>query len=454
MRTIFITSFHTLISRNILQTSLLARMGERGMRGVLIVPAYKRDYFVGQFGDAVFAVEGVDTALTRRDLLFRRMALALTRTQSLSIKKRARYHADRKLLPYLGMALPALLFGRSRSAVRLLRAIDRRTAPRARFGALFERYAPSLLFSTDPQNECDVALMQEAEKRGTPTVGMVRSWDNLTAKGILRVVPDLLLVQNRVMAEEAERVSFIPSPQIGTVGIPHYDRYLVLRSGADRDSNLPHCSRAAFFARYGFDPQTPFILVAPMGDRYLRANKTDKRVLEELSLLHANILVRLPPGDVVNYEGFKSRGARVHFEKTGVSQWAGGPKLNEISEEDDINLATSLYYANLVVTGSTTVVVDACLFDTPMIVAGFDHEQRSYWDSIRLYYGYDHFAPPIRSGGIRIAASPEELVSLSRAYLAHPEIDAGGRACMREEEIHEPDGKATERLLDHLASFV
>lgn len=452
--TIFITSFHTLISRNILHAGLLERLTARGVRTVLLVPRAKQEYFRKAFSGLSVFVEGVDTRLTARDLFFRRLVLAFTRTASLSIKKRALFHADRKVIPFIGFSLPALLFGNARWSVRLLQRIDAYTDSAARFRDVFARHAPALVFSTDVQNELDVSLVHAAQKRGIPAVAMVRSWDNLSSKGVLRSVPDALIVQNELLAEEARRLSHIPRERIRVIGIPHYDRYLAFRAALGGDPDGRAARRAAFFARHGFDPGKRLVLFAPMGDRYLRDNKTDKHALECLSALDLNMLVRLPPGDVVNFEGFKSKGARVTFQKTGVSEWEGGPKLNEISLEDDAELAEALEYADLVAAGATTVVVDACLFDKPVIAVAFDFEPRAYWDSIRRYYGYDHFQPITRSGGVRFAETPDELLSCARAYLSRPLLDREGRAVVRNEQMHVLDGGATARLAEALLGAI
>ena len=200
------------------------------------------------------------------------------------------------------------------------------------------------------------------------------------------------------------------------------------------------------------DPKKKFILFTPIGERYIGRETTDTRVLEALGEFDGNVLVRLPPTDVAHFEGFKKNRAVVSFEETGMRAWKGeikygSSKVNEISKEDDEILRASLHYADVVVSGPSTICIDASLLDKPVILIDFDGDKNlQYYKSVRRYYNYNHFLPIRKSGGARFAESPAALISHVESYLAHPEQDAEGRARIREWETYQNDGKSTERL--------
>jgi hypothetical protein len=204
--------------------------------------------------------------------------------------------------------------------------------------------------------------------------------------------------------------------------------------------------KEAFFKEYGFDPSKKLIIVGPIGNRYIHENQTDLRALEVLSELDCNILVRIPPCDFVNYDGFVSRGARVAFEEAGVSAWKGGRKLNEMSRADDDCLVNSLFWSDVVVSHLSTMCIDAAFFGKPIVVVGNRFTEHPRWDVINYYYEYEHIQPVLKSGGIRIAHRPEELLPLVREYFENPNRDAEGRARIVREEVQFADNKATERL--------
>ena len=409
---------------------------------VLLVPEAKLAYFKERFSGENIIVRGVSTSVPAHDLFFRKLILAHTKTRALYIKKRAELFKDHKYLSYFFSILPAFFLGRIRPYIQLLRKIDYKTAKDNAFKGLFDEFHPELVFATDVQNELDIALMREAKERNIRIVGMVRSWDNLTSKGILRLVPEELVVHNNIIKAEAETLSFVNGEHISVIGIPHYDRYV----RAIKETKNKVALREKFLRSHGLDPKKKFILFAPFGNRYIRDNKTDLQILEFLSEIDANILVRLPPTDAVNFDGWKSHNAKVAFYKSGNRAWQGGEKLNEISEEDEEELVQSLLSANVVVTGQSTIAVDACAFDVPTVVACFDQEPRTYFDSVKRFYDYEYYEKFKSEGGIRVAESGTELISFTREYLNDRKKDHQARLRSIEAQGYKLDGKATERL--------
>ena len=443
-KTIFITSFHPVISRNILATGLLGVIS-RSNKVVLFVPDFKTKYFNEQFGGENIIVEGVDMALGFRDLFFRSLALAITDTNDLYIKRRARLHEGKKFLRFLVSIFIARVAGGSSFVLRLVRFLDLALPAPAAFEPFFKKYKPDLIFATDVQNELDVRILQEAKKARVKTLGMVRSWDNLTSKGILRAIPDELVVHNETVKSEAIKYNFVSPQKIKVVGIPHYDKYVL----------PPRISKQEFFKRFGFDLSKKLILYAPIGDRYIRGNQTDKYALETLSSLEANILVRLPPTDTVSgLEDFRSQKTIVALDKTGFIFERGGKKQSEISRDDDQWLASSLYFCDAVVTGQSTIVIDAAVFDKPAVIVNFDAKARPYWDSVSRYYDYEYYKKFRERTGIRLARNAEELLALARKYLQNPELDTEVRKKIIEDQVGLFDGRASKRLADVILSHL
>ena len=312
------------------------------------------------------------------------------------------------------------------------------------FISLVDNYKPDLIFSTDIQSKNDVALLKLAKKRKTKKIGLVRSWDNLTCKGIIRLVPDKLIVASNILKTEASRYSKIQPDKISAIGIPHYDNYL----------DPPVKSKKDFYKEMGFSLDKKLVLLAPVGNRYIIDNNTDRKILDILSELDLNILVRLPPGDKVDLDGFKSKRAKVVIDETGTLAWPAGKKTSEMSRKDDLHLVESFYHADVVVTGPSTVCIDVAVFDKPIIFINFDDKKRKYSDSVSRYYDYNHIKEITKTKGVKLASSPEELKFLVKSYLDESSLDKDGREAIVKEQTYLMDGQATERLFKILQTYL
>ena len=443
MRTIFISSFHSLISRNILATSLIDRLlaADKELTVVVLCPRRKCEVFEEEFSRERVVCEGVPLRLYRGDLFMRALALSALRTRSITIKRATELAGRGKLLSFVLANPPGRFF---------IRLLNRFLTPLGTFDALFAHYNPVLVFSTDVQNELDVRLMCDARRRGSRVISMVRSWDNLTAKGLVRFVPDVLLVHNEIIADEALRLHGISERRIRVIGVPHYDRYLA-------GSIAPGENHTALMRSIGADPRLKLVLFAPTGDRYIKDNIVDcdvLRVLEEAVGGKAHILVRHPVADNVKcLHGYPPH-ARLSIERLAKDRY-GSRKDIELTADDDMHLQRLLVAADLVVAGPSTICVDVALYDRPVILVGFDgNEHRPYYESIRRYYDYDHFQPVLESGGVVLAESPEAFTHAIETYLSDPARDSAGRARLIKEQAWRLDGRASERLAGALLELL
>lgn len=435
MRTIFITSFHGLISRNILATPLLDMLvGAHGFRVVLLVPDYKVEFFKKQYGREGVIIEGVDRRLHQLDLLFRYFSLVLLNTKTLYIKRKTEMKGSGAWL--------ARLIGNRKWARVVFRKASALFTPRGRFRPLLEKYQPNLIFSTDLQNELDARLLHEAKSRKIKIVGMVRSWDNLTSKGVIRVLPDHMVVWNEIIKKEAMDYVDLQPWRVSVIGIPHYDAYVRER-----------CSpRDEFYKRVRLDPQKSFILFAPTGDRYIVRNTIDRDVLailQEIVPPTHQILVRMPPADTVNLEGL-TLSARTRIDEPGT-HFGTSKKTSELSGEDDKHLADTIFWCDLLVTGPSTMAIDAAVFDKPTIFIAFDGlEKRPYYEGMKRFTDYLHIQHIIRTGGVRVVMSQDELQQALTDYLFNIHRDHEKRQVLRQRECFRLDGNSSQRLADVL----
>src|SRR3989344_2593101 len=119
------------------------------------------------------------------------------------------------------------------------------------WGAYFDKYKPDVAFGAGMIAEEDITMVKYARRCDIPTVGMMRSWDNFTSKGFLRVHPDILLVQNQSMVKEAMVLNSFPKNRIRVVGFPRWDHYL---------DPAWHMTKVEFADKFNLDPRKRWIV--------------------------------------------------------------------------------------------------------------------------------------------------------------------------------------------------
>lgn len=441
MRTIFITSFHLLTPRNILWTPVLDILLKSDIKVVLLVPKQKEDYYKKSFQRQNLIIEGIaiggDTR-TFRDRLFGRIFHAMNETTSMRIRYRAEFRG--RPFSYFFKYLLINYIGRLRFVRKILRYCDYLLLSENRFQVCFDRYSPDLIFSTDIIDKYDVALIYAAWRRKIPVVSMVRSWDNLTKFGTLRAIPDQLLVWNEILKSQAIRYHDVPQERISIVGLSHYDFY----------THGKRTPRNEFLRELDIDPSKKIILYSPTGAPRLLCGDADKYILGILEKLDATIIVRFPPSNPVDMDGYK-KPANVIYDIPGVVFGRTPTSIDCIIEaEDDRRFADELYYADLVVCGPTTVALDAAVFDKPTILVNFNSHQAPFLDDLWESYHSEHLEPLIKSQAARLVGSEKELLYWVQKYLDNPQIDSGGRKKLVESHCGALDGKASERMAREL----
>ncbi len=344
MKTIVITSIHVFISRNILCAPIFDLLNRGGYRIIIVVPNSKAEYFKSQFKGENLHIYSFTNPLTRLDDLFKDLSIAALRTKALSVMRKRKMGIERPWSQKLFFWAPLIK--------KIIPKLYSLIIPLAAFDDLFDKYSPNLIFSTDVLSAIDSRIMTEARKRKIKILGMVRSWDNLTTKSGFRVIPDQLVVHNEILKKEAMDIHDINESIIKVVGVPHYDNYVK----GERSSREDLLKKLGIKGKY--------FLFGPLGDRIIKVgNRIHKHTLDRdfIELIAKNLpenislLVRLPPTDTVNMEGYKDN-KKVIFDQPGYKFFNKTIKYSELSKNDDNHLINSIYYSRL-----SRIINDICL---------------------------------------------------------------------------------------------
>ena len=303
---------------------------------------------------------------------------------------------------------------------------------------LFRELRPVLVVTVHPQDWWDWQIISYARRIGIPTAGVVRSWDNLQ-RG-LNVLPDRLAVWNRPNEEEAIASAGYRRDEVTVVGPAPFDLYF--------DRSVLQ-DRATFFSSIGLDAARPMIVYAPAGQTMEYGDET--RSLEDLltardaspTLRSSQIVCRLHPNSMLQ-TFWPYRGARDFTFSFGSYIKTLGWSM---TRDEVIHMANLLHHADAVLCGGTTVVMEAALFDTPTIVAGFNDVQPEHVERwLRGWTFAKHYRPIVQNKWVPVAHSIQELTTMLEQAVTNPAWFRAERAAMTDYYIPFRDGRTGQRI--------
>ncbi|MDB4992173.1 MAG: hypothetical protein JWL75_418 [Parcubacteria group bacterium] len=333
----------------------------------------------------------------------------------------------------------------------LLRKVTRATHRSKLFAPLMKKYQPDLVFLPTIFAHNDIRLLKWCADHDVPTIGMIKSWDNLIGKDPLLVWPDRLIVHNELVRELAWSMHRFPYDRIFIGGIPQMDVYA-------QPATIP--SRTELFEKYHLDQNKRLIMYTAVG-RLISYHELE--VITYLAdVVHAlaepsQLLVRLHPA-------YPSDDASVEAIPgiTVVRPGMAGAERNplrfdfEFRDEEVRDLMGMLAHSDVIIQSGSTTAIDAACFDTPIISLGFDGYAKNVREeeSASRLLKKDHFARIVATGGTRAVYTPAELEEALTAYLANPALDHAGREKIVSEQCYKLDGKSGERIGSYISSVI
>lgn len=255
-----------------------------------------------------------------------------------------------------------------------------------------------------------VDVVRAAQAAGIPVVGAIASWDNLTNKGLLRVVPDLVTVWNEQQRAEAVEFHGVPGDRVAVTGAQLFDRWF------DRQ---PSQSREAFGAMVGLQDSRPYLLFVgssvfiarsefevPFVRRWLEALRSSEHpVLRDLP-----VLVRPHPFNVDAW-------ATADFSDLGpVAIWPR-ERYTPADESSRHSFFDSLHYSAALVGLNTSAMIEGAILGKPvlsLVTPEFAGTQEG-----TLHFRY---LLPENGGFLRVAHSLAEHQEQLAAALDRPDV--------------------------------
>ncbi len=337
-----------------------------------------------------------------------------------------------------------------------LRAADRNLFPDKFYGGLFDTTRPDIVFVVQPFLYDLYPVLRRARKNGIPIIAYVPSWDNLTSKWEVPTTIDRLIVWNQGMKDEATELLGYSSEDVSISGVPQFDIYARRKTGT---------KRIDFISSIGGDPDKKIITYAT-GTPELADKDTEPEIVRLIynairngTIPGSQLIVRLHPRrDPRDFEDFKDL-ENLIIQTPGResddprSARAGYYWISDLG--DYSRWADTLAHTDVLINVASTVTIESCIFDTPVVNVGFDGRRRKeYLKSVRRHFDYAHYRKILKEGGVKVAWSDYELFEIINRYLENPSLDHDGRQRIVKSQCFQLDGLSQKRLLNEVIQFI
>jgi hypothetical protein len=268
--------------------------------------------------------------------------------------------------------------------------------------------------------------VRAARSLGIRCAVLVRGWDSLTNKGLIREVPDRVYVCNDQQRAEAIELHGVPAQRVAVTGVYWFDHWF----GA-----TPSTGATEFAERLALVPRRPIVLYACSSrallalsagnetmfvERWLRA----LREHPDQRLRTASVLIRPHPSLCDRWWDSPVR------EMPGVAVWPlEGPRQGKFSFEGKSRSGyfDSLFHSAAVVGLNTSALIEAAILGRPVFTV-LDPEYRETQEGT-LHF---HYLPRANGGPVTVAGDlPEHLEQLAQSLSRDGQPDPADREFVR-----------------------
>jgi hypothetical protein len=321
---------------------------------------------------------------------------------------------------------------------------------------LLEELAPDLLVLPNPFGAEETVYLLHARKLGIPVVCPILSWDNVTSKGTPLLMPDYFISWGPIMTDEVATVYQFPRERIYECGVPHFDVYR---------QKSRFTTRRKLLERLNLPPELPYIFYGMVAAihcpneieilAWLAEQINNNAFAEPCSLVirpHPQTISGVYASSSDDLQKLKAlSGPRVALDPPSIRSerlaW-------DLPKQDMYHLAGLLAECAMCLNASSTLCLDACMLDRPVIDIAFDGwEELPYDQSARKSLDYIHMTKLLAFGGVRVARSFGALKENIDLYLSEPSLDRARRRLSVEQECGPKDGRAAERVASVLLNL-
>lgn len=270
----------------------------------------------------------------------------------------------------------------------------------------FNDINPSLVFTTHLVKRDGLDYLVLAKSKGIPTLGMVKSFDNISSKGYFVFKPQSIIVWNEIMEKEVIDLYEYQKENITISGVPQFDIY----------KNIPEINKEKFFEKINLDPLKKTILFCTNSPLLGKDDPLHIDFIQsKLEDLNAQLIVRVHFEDKIE-RYIKKENENVYFQIPGIEE---GTESNErVAHINFISdLRDTLFFSDVIVNTGSTIILDAVSASKPVVNIFFDWKETVYINSVKRIYEFVHLKPIADLSQNNMASSKEKLILLIEEFL-------------------------------------
>ena len=455
MKTIFLPIYNGIRAKNFFHTDIYPELIKDGnIRLIIAVPSSKIDYYRGIYKESNVVFEPLDiTSEPWFGRLIAEIAFNILDTKTIRFKQKLEYWRYGKYGRFFIKRTLHILFAKMTFLRNVLRWLDHFVAIHLGVAALLDRHKPDLVVAPDVVFPLDRIFVRTAKQKGYTVVGLTRSWDNLTSKGVIQVLPDKLILHTSRMKQQAVDLVGMPEVDIVVTGPPDYDKYFK-PIGISRDE---------FLQSLGIPSHRRLVLFAPFYDEYtgsalIMLNGLIRGIQDGRLPNDIHFIVRYRPATPEFKDGVIEKSEHITFTKPceyyfPVNNRAIAPTKDwEFSPQDADLLVHSIAFSDIVVITYSTLAIDAAACDRPIIGIRFDADPNTPMKNrvTEIHDAHDHYGELEATGGIRLVNTMDEFIEGINFYLSHPDADRAGRKKMLQEQVEFTDARNGKRAAEFI----
>lgn len=302
------------------------------------------------------------------------------------------------------------------------------------------------VFTVTPFHSQEDIFLRACKNKGMKMLTAILSFDNITKRGWIPVEYDAYMVWNKYNHAELHRIyPFTRHKEVTITGAPQFDFYLQERFLLPVEQWKQIVGLNNINGRkivlYAGGPQALF----PNEPQYLK--HIDEAITNGKIEGNPIVLFRCHPVDKIErWKEAVGNSPNIVFD----SSWTGIQHLTHtnIKDEDIAKLCSTLAYTDVHVNLCSTMTVDGSIYNKPQIGPAYDDIAPSKASLLEGMYWQEHFIPIMKTNGLSLARSKEQLIAFINEALHTPEEMTKASKRIVDEIITYSDGRSTERVVE------
>jgi hypothetical protein len=259
---------------------------------------------------------------------------------------------------------------------RTLELFERSLEPPPHVERFLADFEPDVVLVTHlARDSVQADYVRAANRLGLHNAYPVFSWDNLTNKGLVHEIPELVLVWNEIQADEAVELQDIPREQVRVLGAWSYDHWFEWK---------PSRTREELSRQVGLRADRPIVLYVCSSGFVARDEVAFvRRWLEGMRrhgglLAEAGVVVRPHPRNSAQWAG-------VSLDDPQATVW---PRLGEepLEVESRQNYFDSIFHAAAVVGINTSAQIESAIVGRPVHTVLADEFRETQQGTLHFQY--------------------------------------------------------------------